>query len=679
MSVFTPPSVQSKRLAVALLSTDTSFVLEDILSWDNVNDLTPASFGTGNPPYALGALRSADNTQIEFFWFNPANIASASIPFGARGLSYSGGLTGGVTTPLAWPAYTTLVELGSNVPLLFTLIGFLGNDQAWTGANQFTQNPTKGAATLAATNDSYVTKYDLINAALGQLNTNQVIVGGVSDAALTAGKVVYFKTSNQRWAISDQATSSTYTQVILGIVQNTVASSGLAVNVLLYGEDANQSGMTPGSFYYLGTAGAIAATAGATYEVSVGVAKSATVLEFSPLQKYEASSGMYAAMAGDDASIAIGTGNKVVTQTGLQIGAEVSGTLGGTGTAYTFTASPVPAALTTGLEFSLIVNTVNTGAATFTLNALAAKAIKKYGTQALVAGDMAAGQACRLKYDGTQWQLLNPATAPGVPPQTASYLLSLYYGTATGFTTTYQFGGGVNGLAGQIYSGAVNNTSLQKNASVNGQYTYLTLDSVANVPVIYASLWSGGNATLPTSSVVYSPVLFTGTSSYIFGNNSGAYSGSYYPSGVYSSAVTFSNSPPAPTSGKLPQAFTDGTYIYIAQTDATFSKFSVSGATLTYVATVTYTGMSANQWPWSDGTSVYGFTSSGIAKWALAGGAATQYTGVTPQQAIAGQSYVVGVSQTSPWLAVVVVWVPTATSTTEISTVLETIIYIPKF
>ena len=105
------------------------------------------------------------------------------------------------------------------------------------------------------------------------------------------------------------------------------------------------------------------------------------------------------------------------------------------------------------------------------------------------------------------------------------------------------------------------------------------------------------------------------------------------------------------------------------------SKFSVSGTVLTYVTTATYTGMSGGQYPWSDGTSVYGFTSSGVAKWALSGGAATQYTG-----AAVYPSYVVGVSQTSPWLALVSCNNVTASSDgIGVSTILTTVSYIPKF
>ena len=76
----------------------------------------------------------------------------------------------------------------------------------------------------------------------------------------------------------------------------------------------------------------------------------------------------------------------------------------------TYVASVTPAitALAAGLEVTLKVNTANTGASTFNLNGLGAKAIVKRVSTATVTGDILASMLCKLIYDGTAWVIMNP-------------------------------------------------------------------------------------------------------------------------------------------------------------------------------------------------------------------------------------------------------------------------------
>jgi hypothetical protein len=61
---------------------------------------------------------------------------------------------------------------------------------------------------------------------------------------------------------------------------------------------------------------------------------------------------------------------------------------------------------------------VNTGASTIDVDGRGVKAITKFGTVPLVAGDIRAGQVCVVVYDGTRFQLLNPANfSPGIDRQ----------------------------------------------------------------------------------------------------------------------------------------------------------------------------------------------------------------------------------------------------------------------
>lgn len=81
--------------------------------------------------------------------------------------------------------------------------------------------------------------------------------------------------------------------------------------------------------------------------------------------------------------------------------------VGGTANAITATAPVSMAAYATGQRFSFVVGTTNTAAATINVNAIAAKTIKKNGTQDLGAGDLLAGSVAELFYDGTYFQLVS--------------------------------------------------------------------------------------------------------------------------------------------------------------------------------------------------------------------------------------------------------------------------------
>ena len=112
--------------------------------------------------------------------------------------------------------------------------------------------------------------------------------------------------------------------------------------------------------------------------------------------------------------------------TGTGIAKITSGVLG-TATVWTDYAPGLPTAAATGTDtitatYSPAVTLVsgtktilsaagaNTGAVTFAPNSLTAKAIVKYASTALVAGDIpASGYICMLEYNGTAWVLLNPS------------------------------------------------------------------------------------------------------------------------------------------------------------------------------------------------------------------------------------------------------------------------------
>jgi len=306
-------SIPSKTLSQAILSTGTTFVLNNIEGWDGV-DLTSASFGT----QAFGAFLSPDRKLLEFFSFDPSTIASASISFVDRGLDFTGANTVVTANKRDWPA-GTIVMLGADVSQLLTLLMDLGSAQTVTGEKTFSTSPrvpTGGTGTQAANADD--------------------IAAAVSGASGTA------------------------TNLVKGTVRLSTAAVSAPDPVVVGDNDTRVS-----------------------------------------------TQGENDAQVGNNTDVAVGTGNKFVTQTGLQHNAEKYAVdSSGSSTAYVVTLSPAPTSLTAGMVVhAKIVNANTTTTPTINVNGLGAKTIVKDVNTALAVGDIAANQLCSFMYDGTNMVL----------------------------------------------------------------------------------------------------------------------------------------------------------------------------------------------------------------------------------------------------------------------------------
>lgn len=118
------------------------------------------------------------------------------------------------------------------------------------------------------------------------------------------------------------------------------------------------------------------------------------------------------ALVGNNTDIAVGTGNKFVTQTGLQKAAECYAADAAGSDTYVITLSPVPTSLVNGMTLRFKAQTANTGVATLNVNSLGALSIVTGLSTALATGDILANQVCEVIYNstGTVWQLMNPAS-----------------------------------------------------------------------------------------------------------------------------------------------------------------------------------------------------------------------------------------------------------------------------
>jgi len=101
-------------------------------------------------------------------------------------------------------------------------------------------------------------------------------------------------------------------------------------------------------------------------------------------------------------------------------------TVAGTDT-ITGTMTPALTAYTAGQMFYFVAGGANTGAVTLNIDGLGSRNMTRHGSVALVAGDILSGEVSVVVYDGTRFQLLNPASYTNL---NVSGVLSLAAGTA---------------------------------------------------------------------------------------------------------------------------------------------------------------------------------------------------------------------------------------------------------
>jgi hypothetical protein len=256
--------------------SDTSIILKSFKLPNSQALITNSDLGTIN--YATLEGGTAREEAISFTGVTQNADGTATITGVIRGLKFVAPYDQDLSLRDGHGGGTSFVI--TNGPGFYNEFTSKVNDETIEQLWSFIQNPQKTSDTLAANNRDFVTKNDLIAAALGTVAITGTVQSGTSGEAIALGKLCYLKTSDNRWWKSDAATPATFNGVQLGISQTAPGGAGVSMNVLPFGVDVNQSGLTPGAKYYLSdTAGAISATAG-TNAVFVGWALTATTLLF---------------------------------------------------------------------------------------------------------------------------------------------------------------------------------------------------------------------------------------------------------------------------------------------------------------------------------------------------------------------------------------------------------------
>lgn len=130
------------------------------------------------------------------------------------------------------------------------------------------------------------------------------------------------------------------------------------------------------------------------------------------------------ALVGNNTDIAVGSGNKMVTQTGLQKNAESYAATATGNDTYVITLSPIPTSLVNGMHLKFKADVANTWAATLNVNSLGAISLVTGLSTALATGDIVANQVVEVVYNSTWpvFQVLNPASALLVAPAISGIL-----------------------------------------------------------------------------------------------------------------------------------------------------------------------------------------------------------------------------------------------------------------
>lgn len=108
-------SIPQKRLLQGITSLSSSFYLNNILSFDGVDNVLPTDLGTQH----YCAFRNDTGTVLELMEIDPATISAGPVTILRRGLSFYGDRTTQTAAlKLDWPA-NSIVMLGTDVPQIF--------------------------------------------------------------------------------------------------------------------------------------------------------------------------------------------------------------------------------------------------------------------------------------------------------------------------------------------------------------------------------------------------------------------------------------------------------------------------------------------------------------------------------------------------------------------------------
>lgn len=173
----------------------------------------------------------------------------------------------GTSTPVSTFTDSTLVTPNTNPIKASTA----GRFQAWLTPGASYKYIFESSCTSPAHGTVIITVDNIIGVAA---NTQAGDVTGTAGVSLAAGKVVYLSAADGKWYLADKSAAATSLSTDLGMTPSAI-SSGLTGTIRLVGTVSGLAGLTAGTDYYVGTAGALQTTP-ADFSRLVGRADSTT-------------------------------------------------------------------------------------------------------------------------------------------------------------------------------------------------------------------------------------------------------------------------------------------------------------------------------------------------------------------------------------------------------------------
>ncbi|MES2225001.1 MAG: hypothetical protein V4478_03365 [Patescibacteria group bacterium] len=298
----------------------------------------------------------------------------------------------------------------------------------------------------------------------GPVTYNQVIVAGTAGETVSAGNLLYLKTSDGRWYKTSASTASTLQSAQLAIAEGAGTLGNAITNgVLINGVDTNNTGTAGALAYASNTSGAISGTTGTTERVIGQYIVSSGGLYFNPNFYYTLTKDQKDAIAGGGTLGTPSTSNKFLTQSYLTSGALTR--FGGTGADG-------------ALNVTSGTTTINLGGS--------ATVIKNYTSINVSAGATLAfsnphanGTIIELKSQGAV-TIAGTVDASGMGAASTNTGTGVLDGTATGGQSATSI---ANGAAGVAFS------TLSKNL-----YTKSSIQYIRKSVILYAGSGGGNGA-----------------------------------------------------------------------------------------------------------------------------------------------------------------------------------------
>jgi len=306
MSIFI---VKAKKTALqSPLSTTATFITVRELVDSKGNALTMSHFGD----WFVIAIKQGDKQEMikcTNITQNSNGTATVTVATNGRNLDPTSPYVGYATGE----SFQSGEVIVTNDPLTLSVFAHLDNEQIWTETQTFEKAPIIEAD--GTEDNEAVRKSQLDNAVFGTPMITPVVFPGVAGETILVDKVVYLDEDGM-WYLADAETVGKSENVILGISRGG-GTTGNAIGggvTVFGGHTASSAIFTANTHYYVSdTDGELSDTPG-TLEVSLGVAKTTTLILLYPRYNQQLTEAIQDALQNPTSGTPLSADNGVVDE-----------------------------------------------------------------------------------------------------------------------------------------------------------------------------------------------------------------------------------------------------------------------------------------------------------------------------------------------------------------------------